>query len=180
MAVWKSWWEGRYLWQFNIQKSMISICHAWVLQVGWVAIVAFMRLVHGHSHDLAFHSTVLRGHNLVSFTKGLSQWSRSYHWNAMAGEPLDLVVTILTEFLLAARLTASLTICQSKKKYPFNTCPSLTVVVTFRHQKYFNIRACWSTKDCDSLILSYPDFDHAGVVVRSLAKIFHLSIFLIS
>ena len=67
-----------------------------MLQVGWVAFVAFLRLAPSRCDDLAFHFAALRGHNLVSFTKELNQWSQSYRLNAMAGEPLDLAVTILT------------------------------------------------------------------------------------
>ena len=137
LAVWQGWLECRYIWWYTKHQSPVSSCHARVLQVGWVAFVAFLRIAPGCSDDLAFHFTALWGNNLVSFTKGLNQRSWSYHWNAMAGEPLDLVVTILTEFPSDAKLTAPLNFSQSMVEYCVDTCPYLTVAVSFRLLKYF-------------------------------------------
>ena len=50
----------------------------------------------------------------------------------MEGELLDLVVTILTEFPSATRLTVSLNFSQSAMESPIDTYPRLAIVVSHR------------------------------------------------
>lgn len=78
LAVGQSWLEGRHIWWYTKCQSPISSCHDWVLQVGWVAIMAFLRLALGHSDDLACHFTAPRGHTHGPSFKRLNPWSWSY------------------------------------------------------------------------------------------------------
>ena len=50
-----------------------------------------LTLAHGRSHDLAFHFSAARGQNLVSLKREMSQRSQFDCWDAIIGEPFDLI-----------------------------------------------------------------------------------------
>ena len=62
LEVWQSWPEVCYIWWYTKRQSPISNFHARELQVGWVAIMAFLRFTLGCSNDLACRFTAPRGH----------------------------------------------------------------------------------------------------------------------